>query len=330
MKDFYSILGVDENATQEQIKKAYRKGSLKYHPDKNQGNKSAEDKFKELNEAYEILGDGDKRKQYDFERKVGGRVGGIPGMPPGMGIPPEIFQMMFGGGRSGAGSGGAGGMNNPFGGFNFNMSHGDVPSNFQVFHNGVPVFTKKSMQRPAPIIKTIHIKLKDAYTGIKHSMSIERWIKEEEETDGSKEVVKRIEKETIYVDIPAGIDNNEIIVLREKGNVLSETNKGDIKLFVKIDNDTEFVRNGMNLLYKKRVSFKDSLCGFKFTLNFIDGRNFVIDNTGGKVIQTGFSKMIPGLGMKRDEMKGNLIIEFEVEYPDTLSEEQRDKLKDIL
>lgn len=319
MKDYYKVLGVSSDASQDEIKKAFRRGSLKHHPDKNQGDKSSEEKFKEINEAYTVVGDTEKRKQYDFERQTGGRVGGIPGMPPGMGIPPEIFQMMFG--RNGGG----------MGGFNFNMGGGPggMPANFQVFHNGVPVFTKQTMQKPAPIIKTINVPFKDAFTGTKFSLSIERWIKEEN-TSNPNETTKRIERETIYVDIPEGIDDNEIIVLREKGNVLSETNKGDIKLFVKIINDTEFKRQGMNLHYKKKISFKESLCGFKFKFSFVDGREFTIDNTGGKIIQPGFNKMIQGLGMVRGKAKGNLIIEFEIEYPDILTEEQRTALSKIL
>ena len=328
MKDYYKILGVSDDASQEEIKKAYRKGSLKYHPDKNQGNKDAEEKFKELNEAYSTLSDAGKRKQYDFEYKTGGRVGGIPGMPPGMGIPPEIFNMMFG--RGGAGMPGMSGVPGMSGrSFNFNMGQGGMPANFQVFHNGVPVFTKQSMQKPAPIVKTITIPFKEAYTGTKFSLSIERWIKEEN-PENPNESTKRVESETVYVDIPAGIDNNEIIVLREKGNILSDTNKGDIKLFVKIDNSSDFVRRGMNLFYKKKISFKDSLCGFKFKLGFVDGREFTIDNRGGKIIQPGFSKVIPGLGMVRDGAKGDLIIEFVVDYPDALTEEQRTALENIL
>ena len=90
--------------------------------------------------------------------------------------------------------------------------------------------------------------------------------------------------ETLYVSIPAGIDDNEIIVLKGKGNMIDEANKGDIKVFVKIKNNTEFVRNGLDLTYHKTISLKDALCGFSFDLKYIDGRTFKINNGNGNVI----------------------------------------------
>ena len=118
--------------------------------------------------------------------------------------------------------------------------------------------------------------------------------------------------------------------MKEKGNILSENNKGDIKVFIKIQNDTEFIRNGLDLVLNKTISLKDALCGFVFDMNYLDGRIFKINNTGGNVITNNYNKVLSGMGMKREEHVGNLIINFNVSFPDRLTEEQINALKQIL
>ena len=109
-KDFYEILGVSQNATETELKKAYRKMAIKYHPDKNQGDKAAEEKFKEISHAYEVLSDSDKRHQYDqfgpeaFSSAAGRGGGGGGG---GFHDPFDIFSQVFGGARGGGGGGGS-------------------------------------------------------------------------------------------------------------------------------------------------------------------------------------------------------------------------------
>ena len=166
------------------------------------------------------------------------------------------------------------------------------------------------------------ITLSKAYTGYNMPIEITRWILENN--------VKREETETIYLPIPCGIDNNEIIILREKGNILSDNNKGDIKVFIKIQNDTEFVRNGLDLILNKTISLKDALCGFIFDMNYLDGRVFKINNIGGNVIANNYNKVLSGMGMKREEHIGNLVINFTVSFPEKLNEEQINRLREIL
>jgi DnaJ-class molecular chaperone len=91
-----------------------------------------------------------------------------------------------------------------------------------------------------------------------------------------------------------------------------------------------FIRRGMHLLYKKKITFKESLCGFKFQLEHINGKKFVIQNNDGKVIYDGFRKTLKGLGMKREGRIGDLIIEFTVDYPDTLPEKTIEYLRNVL
>ena len=116
-RDYYEVLGVNKNATEAELKKAYRKMAMKYHPDQNQGDKEAEEKFKEVNEAYEVLSDSQKRAQYDqfghaaFEQGGMGGGGGFYGQGFDMGDLGDIFGSMFGFG--GFGGGGAARRNGP-------------------------------------------------------------------------------------------------------------------------------------------------------------------------------------------------------------------------
>jgi DnaJ family protein A protein 2 len=112
--------------------------------------------------------------------------------------------------------------------------------------------------------------------------------------------------------------------------MLNETNKGDIKIFIKIQNDTEFVRNGLDLILNKSISLKEALCGFTLDMNYVDGRVFKINNNGGNVISNNSNKVLNGFGMKREEHVGNLIINFNIVFPEKISEEQIQILQNVL
>ena len=293
--DFYTLLEINEDATMEEIKKSYRKLSLKYHPDRNSNNPEFVKKFQEINEAYETLSDVGKREEYDFEKKHGNvGFGGMGGFPM-----EQLFQQMFG---------------RDFGQSPF----GDSP-NIRIFHNGMPI-NIKGLEKPPPIMKTVTIDIENVLTGINLPVEIERWTI----TNG----LKLFETEVIYVDIPKGIDENEIIILREKGNVSRET--GDIKIFIKINNNTEFQRIGLDLVYNKTITLKESLCGFSFDLKYINGKKYTINNHSGNIITPNFKKVIQKMGLERNEHHGNLIIVFNVQFPESLTTDVIEKLKEVL
>lgn len=295
MKNYYKILDVKENATNDEIKKSFRQLSMKYHPDKNNGD---DVKFKEINEAYETLGDSDERKMYDFKRGTGSNpfmsanINGMPEMPGGLN---DMFNMFFNRENSGFG--------NP---------------NVQIFRNGVPV----NMNKPVPIIRKLNITLEQSYNGFKYPLEIERWIMEDN--------VKKTEKETIYIDIPRGADSNEIIILKHKGNIIDDQNKGDIKIFITVSNNTMFQRNGVDLIVNKTINLKEALCGFTFEIEHLNKKKFKINNDKGNIITPNFKKIIPNLGIKRQNHTGNLIINFSVDFPKTLSLEKINSLEKIL
>lgn len=319
-ENYYNVLEVPESASIEEIKKAYRKKSMIYHPDKNKTDPDATIKFQKINEAYETLGDQEKKNQYDMSRNnpfikmMGGQQ--PPGQNPMDDLLANLFGMPFQGNPFGQGT--PFGQGNPFGqGTPFGQ-------NIRIFHNGVPVNAQgfaQGIQKPTPIIKNIVVPIDKILTGTTIPVEIERWII----NDGNK----TFENETIYVPVPKGIDEGEIIVLRDKGNVAREDCKGDIKIFIKIDNDTEFKRSGLDLLLDKSISVKEALCGFNFELKYITGKTYTITNNSGNIISHGYKKIIPNMGFSRDQHTGNLIITFNVLFPEKLSDEVMEELKKI-
>ena len=322
-QNYYEVLGIQIDATKEDIKKAYRKLSLKYHPDRvnNLNEKAAaEEKFKEVNTAYNVLYDPDKRRGYDLSFKnpfsafAGGLGGGVGGLF-GMGAQPsgpnqeqidELLSHLF---PNHDGSGMPPGVR-IFTTMGNNMGMGNLG---QMANN---LFNK-----PPPILENVEISLKEAYSGKAHPLPIKRWIME----NG----VKVVEEETIYVKIPPGVDNNEIIKCVGQGNVLSEKNKGNVKVFIKVTQEPEslFVRRGLDLHYVKTLSLKDALVGFKFDFDHLNGQNYVLNNDK-TIVTPSFKKVIEGMGMKRDDAVGKLIIEFVIEFPKELSDEAKNAVKE--
>jgi DnaJ family protein B protein 4 len=325
-EDLYKVLGLSENASHDEIKKAYRSLSLKFHPDRNPS-PDATERFKLINEAYEILGDEQKRRQYEMERKnpfmrMNNMGHGMHG-PPNMGEMDELLKAFFGG--------------VPFmGGFNMNNMNnmddlngmGGLPpgfppgAQFHVFHNGRPVNIGNQFHKPSPINKTVTIDIEQVYNGSTIPIDIERWIND----NG----LKTFEKETLYVAIPKGVDDNEIIILKDKGNILNDNCKGDVKLFIKIINNTEIKRNGIDLIYDKSISLKEALCGFTFEIKFINGKIYTLNNNIGNIITPEYKKIVPNMGLTREGNTGNLIVHFHIKFPEKLTDEQIKQINDIL
>jgi DnaJ-class molecular chaperone len=300
--NFYEILEIPETANLDDIKKSYRRLSMMYHPDKNKNNPDATAKFQQISEAYETLGDKDKKNEYDMTRNnpfikmMNSQGMNSQGMNPVDEIFSSIFGMPFGQGS-------------PFG------------QNLRVFHNGVQVNQPTFLQKPTSIIKNIVVPINKILTGTIIPIDIERWLI----LDGHK----IFENETLYVTIPKGTDDGEIVLLKEKGNVVRDDCKGDIKIIIKIENNTEFKRSGLDLIYVKTITLKEALCGFTFELKYITDKVYTINNTSGNIISSGYNKIIPNMGFSRDQHIGNLIIMFNIKFPDKLSEEVIVQLKQL-
>ena len=317
-ESFYNILEVPETASPEEIKKSYRRLSMLYHPDKNKNNPDATSKFQKISEAYETLSDQDKKRDYDMSRnnpffKMMNHGEGGASNPMD-----ELFSNLFGGIPFAHMNSFNQGQQSPFG-MPFGMPFG---SNIKIFHNGVPINVQTfGLQKPPPIIQTIEIEIDKILTGTTIPVDIERWIMENDN--------KVFEHENVYVEVPKGIDEGEMILLKDKGNVLRDDCKGDLKIFIKIINNTEFKRNGLDLIIEKSISVKEALCGFSFDLKYITGKIYTITNNSGNIISNGYKKIIPNMGFTRDQHVGNLIIIFDVKFPEKISQESMEKLKKI-
>ena len=323
----YDVLEVPENATSSEIKKAYRRLSLLHHPDKNPGKIDVSGKFQKINSAYEVIGDEQRRQEYDMERTS--PFGGLNFNNQNI---DEIFANLFFGGMGGLGGQqgfppsrmhhvnlNGNGQGNPM----FHQMHGFPPNaNIKIFRNGTQMNFQPQLEKPSPIVKTVAISMEQVLNGGTIPVEIERWIIENNH--------KIFETEVLYVEIPKGVDDNEIISLKEKGNVVAEDCKGDVKMFVKVENTSVFKRSGLDLIIEKQITLKEALCGFSFELKHINGKNYTINNAAGSVVKPDFKKMIPGMGLERDGHKGGIIIAFTIEFPDRLDDQVIEQLKTLL
>ena len=303
---YYDILGVSKDSNDNEIKKAYRALSLKYHPDRNPTEDSTE-KFQKIGEAYEVLSDPEKRSQYENE------LNGIPfGMPfSHMDSMNEfhdinnIFNMMFGAGMQGMpGMGGPG---------------------IRIFHSGGmgggPQFFQQ-FQKPAPISKVVNLSLKQCYDGGTIPVEIDRFV--------INNGIKYTENVMLNIPIPKGINEKNSIMIEGEGNCANDL-KGDVKLTFKIDEHPLFKRRESDLIYKKKISLKEALCGFSFELQHLNGKMLFLNNKSNRTIITpDTKKTIPNLGIEYEGKTGNLIIEFIIDFPINLSEEQMNTISSVL
>lgn len=298
--DYYKILGVTSNASEVEIKKAYRQLSYKYHPDKNPDPAVAE-QYKLINEAYETLNDPQKKSQYDNRNnplsmdsilKDIFQNHGNHGMhrrnaPGPQNIFEEIFKMQS--------MGGMGGIN----------IHG-MPEPM-IF------FTDESINMNIePLDKKVEISFEQAFKGANIPVIIEREFRK------GNNIFK--EQEKIYIAIPQGIDDGEIIEIPDKGNGPFD-HRGSLRLHIKIIQHATFERKGLNLIYNHTITFKESICGFEYLLHYIDSTPLKLKSSKGNIIQNGDEKIVKGKGFQRDGQTGDLIIHFKV-TPQELTEEQ--------
>jgi molecular chaperone DnaJ len=304
----YEVLGIPKDSTESAIKKAYRELSFKNHPDRNPS-PEASAKMQQINEAYEVLSDPQKRSEYDTPESVSTLDDIIN----------ELFKRDQG--------------QNPFHMFHqvhmgprvqVHMRQGHQPINiFEMMQNmnmGENIHFE-DMSRPDPLDVEMEITLEQAYKGHNTPITIDRQV------NNGKYIAT--EQERVYVNTPPGIDNGEIIQMEEKGHVL-RNHKSVLRVHIKIKPHEVFERRGLQLFYKHSLTFKESICGFDFTIQQLDGTALKIKNNIGNVIQNMDEKVLKGKGMTRDGTTGELFLQFKVLPSKTLTEEQVEALLKVL
>jgi len=340
-RDFYEILGVDKSATKEEIKKAYRKIAIKFHPDKNPDNKEAEDKFKEAAEAYEILSNDEKRQKYDrFGHQGVGGGGGFSGGGMNMDDIFSQFGDIFGGDGGGSpfdsffGGGGRGGGRRTRKGTNLRIK---LKLNLKEIAEGVEkkIKVNRLIVDPDTTFKNCSTcngtgqvrKVMNTMLGQMMSTSTcptcggagQMVDNRASGTDSSG--MKRNE-EVISIKIPAGVAEGMQLSMSGKGNEVAGGIPGDLLIVVEEQEDDTLKRDGNNVIFEMHVSFIDAVLGAQKEVPTIDGKVKIKIEPG---TQSGKILRLRGKGIKDIDgyTKGDQLIHVNVWTPKTLTKDER-------
>jgi molecular chaperone DnaJ len=295
-KDYYSLLNVSRSATADEIKKSYRKLAMQYHPDKNPGNKKAEEKFKEISEAYEVLSDTKKREMYDqfgHAGAQGGFGGGFNGGGQGQGQGQDPFQDIFGdvfseifgarGYGTGAGTGGP----------------------------------RRRQQKGSDLRYTLNIAFEEAALGAEKVISFVR------QRNGKDETAK------LSVNVPAGVKDDQRLKLAGEGDSPAGGGAaGDLYVIIKIQEHPLFKRQDEDILMDLPVTYTDAILGTSVEIPTLSGKAVIRIPPGTHTGQTfrlkgkGFPK-IGGFG------SGDMLVRLMVDTPEKISNRQKELLEEL-
>lgn len=295
-RNLYDVLGVGKTASEAEIKSAYRKLARKYHPDLNKDDKTAADKFKEVSNAYDIIGNAEKRKKYDNNE-----------------IDEEGKPTGFGAGFGGAGSGFNGYQSyggNPFngfsnrgfnggtqGGFDFSSIFGD--DIFSQFGGAQGNFRQRTApQRGQDVSYNMRVDFLDAAKGVEKQISLNG--------------------KNINVKIPAGMQSGQTMRLKGLGNVgLNGGENGDVLITINVNEHPYFKADGLNILLDLPISVKEAISGAKITVPTINGKVAV---TVPAFSSSGEKLRLKGLGIKSKTGQGDEIINLQIVLPKVKSD----------
>lgn len=360
-RDYYEVLGVGKQATDDEIKKAYRKIAIKYHPDRNPGNKEAEEKFKEAAEAYSVLSDKQKRQQYDqfgFDGpNMGGGFGGFGGAG---GFSMDDIFSMFGdvfGGRGGfsgfGGFGGGGAQRAQYRGSDLRLK---VRLSLQEVATGV---TKKFKVKKDVVCQHCHGSGAQAgssattcptcngngYT-VKTVRSILGMMQTQSECPtchGEGKVIKNkcphctgtgIVKgeEVVEINIPAGVAEGMVVNVPGKGNAAPHNGvNGNIQVFIEEEPNDTFIRDNQDIIYNLLLDFPTAALGGEVEIPTIDGKKVRVKIEAGT--QPGKTLRLRGKGLPAVQGYGNgqgdLVVNISVYVPKTLERHERQMLEQL-
>lgn len=364
-KDYYDLLGVAKNATQDEVKKAFRKLAHEHHPDKESGNA---DKFKEINEAYQTLGDEQKRKQYDqFGSSFGqGGTGGFNYQ--------DFARQQGGGNPFGQGGFSQGGVNFDFG------DMGDLGDLFGSFFGGGQTKTQRA-KRGDDVEVNLTINFEEAVFGVDKNISIQKKVLCDNCGGGGAEPGSKVSNcstcggsgrvtklqqtifgnvqtqavcpechgdgkkydhkcskcngvgitygaEEIKVTIPAGIEDGQSIKLSGKGEPAPHGQSGDLYIQIKVGTSKKYQRDGSNIFSEYHISIRQAISGDKITIETVDGE-IKLKIPEGTQSHTKFKLHDRGVPHLRSRGRGDHIVEVIVDIPRSLDRNQK-KLIDQL
>lgn len=335
MSDYYKLLEIDRNATGEEIKRAYRKMAIKYHPDKNQGDAEAEAKFKEINEAYQVLSDEQKRAMYDRYGKEGLEGGGgFGGFGGGFDDISDIFDSFFGGGSSSR---------------------------------------KRKPREMLDIAVRLDLEFLEAVFGCKKKVEY-TWEKPCEACDGKGgdratcsycdgagqvysrqgfmtfaqtcpkchgagyEIRNPCKKcggsgkesttESVEISIPSGIDTGQRLRVNGRGNIGQSGKRGDLYVIVEVAEDDKFVRSGENIYFEVPVFFTLAAMGGEIEVTTLRGKK-PLDIPQATRDKTQLVLKGEGIDSEVTKRKGDLIAQVKIVYPTKFTDEQMDMLEKL-
>lgn len=307
--NYYEILEIPINATDDVIRKSFLRLSMIYHPDKNNDPVTKQQHteiFKIINEAYDTLRDPVKKQSYNLTLNLrqympnnttnmnSNSFNNIPNYKNQQNQ--ELFNNLF------------------------NAIVNNLPNN--VFTN----INNNQISKPPPLLKEITLELSSVYQNNTIPIEVMRYSYVFGE---NKEMIKQYEKETVYVDIHQGVDNGEIITIPNKGDISNSGIQGDIKITIKIINTQypQFIRNGLNIIYLKQITLKESLCGFNYVFQHVNGKKYTISTNN--ITPMNKESVMKDLGIPRGNNVGHLIVKFDIKFPEYLEAQTVEELKKI-
>ena len=339
-KNFYEILGVQRNAKDSEIKKAYKKLALIWHPDKNKS-PGAEDKFKEISEAYDVLSDKEKREVFDKYGEEG--LKGVPRSDNGsnthFGGPGFTKTFVFTSGNARDTFERAFGDDDEFahiigglGEFSFRNDHRKTPGfivggndHFMFDLDGFSPLKKKQKVQDPSIEKELHVTLEELSHGCTKKMKISRKIYDERGTFTKEEKI-------LTINIKPGWKEGTKITFPKEGDRKLGIVPADVVIIVKDKPHSLFTRDASNnLIYTAKISLRDSLTGGQVEIPLLDGRKVNLPLNG--VVRPDYTIRIHEEGLplpKNPSKRADLIVKYDIQFPENVSSVQRDILRDVL
>ena len=350
-RDYYEILGVEKGASEDELKRAYRKLAKQYHPDMNPGNAEAEIKFKEVNEAYEVLSDAEKREKYDryghaaFDPSMGGGAGfgGFGGFGGGFDFG-DIFSSIFGGGNSRGRSNAIDGdditvritisFEEAVFGCKKEISFARIEGCSECGSTGAAKGTKPETCSTCNGTGSVRVKqnmgfgFMETQRACNNCRGTGKIVKSPCKNCNGKGFVK-INKR-MEVTIPAGIDSEQRIILRGQGSAgRNGGSNGDLCIYVRVLPHNIFERDGDNLYCEIPISFAEAALGAEIDIPIIGGKTEKFTIPEGTQTDTSFTLKGRGVSNVNSKRKGDLILTVNVETPKNLTSKQKELLSNF-